>query len=835
MILPALVSASAFAPSTALHLIPSPQRVSLSGGSIDAGSGLRLELAEAGTAEDRFAVADFEEEFPRGRTRVLVGQWGRDPEIDNALARHKITPPIGKHPGAYVLSLSRLGMFAAGMDAAGTFYALQTLKQIVRANTTRETIPEVDIIDWPELKYRAWQDDISRGPIPTLDYLKLQVRTLSEYKLNAFTLYTEHVFKLEKHPTISPADGITAAEVRELSDYAKKYHVEVIGNFQSFGHFEHILKVPEYSHLGESGWVISPAKEESYKFLSDVYSEVAPAYSSSLFNINCDETGGLGTGASKRLVEQIGIGEVYARHINRIADLLRAYGKTSMMWGDIALAHREIVPKLPKDLVVLSWAYHAADRWDDMVTPFKDLGLKFWVCPGVSCWGQIFPDFENATVNISNFIRDGARNGAEGVINTTWDDSGENLFDNNWFLLAWGAETSWKPATPFAMNDRDAERQRRLAAFNASFVPIFFSHPGASKVDVFWRLSRLRENAASFALADRRSWGGAPGTLQDARELLRSAARIENDLVELQRVSKRNGDRLGAAVFAARRVRALAERRILLDKLDGWAEFGGSNEKLASECRRVAQLWKSLAGEYEAAWLAENRLWWLDRNLAKYRALASEIDGLPNTPVFTPSRREFAGKLDVGIRSLSGDADIRYTLDGTVPAANSPLFSAPITINQTSRIRARAFRGGTPVGGIADSTFYTTALACKFETNMPTYEDHRPLFAFDGTLDRFFWSAGSPKAGSVFTIVLDEPTSFSSIKATTGHPSHPADYVQSGVLEVSEDGRSFRQIAEFGREVAEGSPGAAKIRAIRIRITRDSNNWLVIREIEAKR
>ena len=60
---------------------------------------------------------------------------------------------------------------------------------------------------------------------------------MADYKSNAFTMYTEHVFKLKKHPTIAPKDGITAEEVKELCAYAKRYHVEVIGNFQSFGEF----------------------------------------------------------------------------------------------------------------------------------------------------------------------------------------------------------------------------------------------------------------------------------------------------------------------------------------------------------------------------------------------------------------------------------------------------------------------------------------------------------------------------------------------------------------------------------------------------------------------
>jgi len=130
---------------------------------------------------------------------------------------------------------------------------------------------------------RGWLDDITRGPIQTLDVLKREIRTMAEYKQNWFTLYTKHVFKLEKHPTIAHNDGITAKEIKELSAYAKQYHVELVGCFQSFGHFKNILDIPKYAHLGEV--------------------------------------------ASKEMVAEMGPGGVYAYHINRIADLLKPYGK----------------------------------------------------------------------------------------------------------------------------------------------------------------------------------------------------------------------------------------------------------------------------------------------------------------------------------------------------------------------------------------------------------------------------------------------------------------------------------------------------------------------------
>ncbi len=394
-------------------------------------------------------------------------------------------------------------------------------------------IPCCQITDWPALQYRVWQDDISRGPIPSMDFIKREIRTLSSFKYNAMTLYTEHVFKLQKHPDIAPPDGLTADQVKELVEYAKPYHVEIIGNFQSFGHMAHILSLPAYKDLGDNDWNISPAKEASYKFLADCYSEVAPAYESKLFDINCDEVSLGHEGASKEMVERLGLAQVYAMHISRLADLLRPYGKTAMMWGDIAIQNPDIVPKLPKDLIVLSWGYGPEDSFVKWIEPFAKIGLRYMVCPGVNNWNRIFPNYGAATKNIANFVRDGVNAGATtqpttdasgqpstqpalqsamGMINTSWDDDGETFFNAAWYPFVWGAEMSWHPmpVTPGeTVKDADAARQARRDQFDVAFAANFFGQSDDSTVKLLHQLDNLDQNPVVEGLMDQQVILGA--------------------------------------------------------------------------------------------------------------------------------------------------------------------------------------------------------------------------------------------------------------------------------------------------------------------------------------
>ena len=119
---------------------------------------------------------------------------------------------------AYRLTVNRNFIRMEATTATGLFYATQSLKQLYRfsflKNKGEVTIPCMTITDWPNFKIRAWQDDISRGPIVSMDYLKRLIPQMAECKLNAFSVYTEHTFKTKCHPDIAPTDAFTTEEIK---------------------------------------------------------------------------------------------------------------------------------------------------------------------------------------------------------------------------------------------------------------------------------------------------------------------------------------------------------------------------------------------------------------------------------------------------------------------------------------------------------------------------------------------------------------------------------------------------------------------------------------------
>ena len=627
-----------------LKLIPQPQQVEALEGDFDWEAGFKIVLAIPHRAEDKFAASQLQEELARslklkaGKPElaarpVYVGLLS-DPLIGRQLEGYDLSALAEAGPEGYLLLVEPNRIFATGNGTAGTFYAIQTLKQLIRANSYGATIPCVRIVDWPGLKYRGYSDDISRGPIPTMEFFKRQVRTMAEFKMNMLTLYTEHVFKLGKHPVIAPPDGITAEEVRELSDYAKQHHVELVGNFQSFGHFGQILRHDEYKDLRETAGIITPAKEESYQFLQDVYSEIAPAYESKLFNVNCDETHGLGTGPSKPLADKIGVGGVYVRHMNRIHDMLKEkHGKRMMMWGDIALRHPTIVQHLAKDTILLSWGYGARDSYDSAIEPFVKAGLEFMVCPGVSCWSRIFPVYDNAVVNIQNYVRDGARLGALGMLNTTWDDDGENLFHWNFYGTNWGAVCAWRPA------DSDLE------AYNAGYAQISYGTPDDKLTRAIQLLTECARNPLTRGNSDKAFWVRPFRTLATSFDAIRNQSgelcektKEALKLLEAAREEARyDAEDIDYLIFAARRLHYIGRAR----ELQLWSAYQYTTAAGAyPDTKRVTEAFglvcpaaeemvyavEELREEYQRLWLLENRPWSLDRILGRYDALLKDLN-----------------------------------------------------------------------------------------------------------------------------------------------------------------------------------------------------------------
>ena len=623
--------------ATALRLVPFPKEVRLEAGALALDRKCVLEVPAdvagllGGLVTEELGRANLA--APEVRAIDAKAAWWR-----LSAAPGGAPPSLAMRDGAtaedYALAVGPDAAAGAAPGRPGLFYSVQTLCQLLRANRTGKALPCLAIRDWPSLRWRCFQDDMTRGPSSRLETLRREVALGAALKMNLFTYYMEYQYAFRKHPDIGPKDGsLTPEDLAALVAAAKPLYVDILGNQQSFGHFERILAHPEYAPLGEVGYLLSPVNEGSYRLLDDLYSEVMPLLPFPFFNICCDETGGLGEGASKDLARQIGVGGVYVRHIRRLHDLVKGkYGKRMMMWGDIILNHPDHLQEVPKDTILLTWGYGDAANFEGQIVPFAKSGYEFFVCPGISNWSRILPDFGVATANIRNFVRDGAKHGALGMLNTGWEDDGESIHSPNWHGYAWGAECAWN-ASATAPED-----------FNRRIGAVLFGERGdhfGKAIDLLARTHRLPGmggmNNGRFWEDDLALGAGSSSTRRSAERLLAVVRPALSHLEACKRDAAVNADLLDGFLLGARRMERIGLR--MLNAVEAAeacckacdAPAAEAAALLADAERRVREdrdAHEALGNEFRRLWREESKPYALDWTMKRYAATVARYDAL---------------------------------------------------------------------------------------------------------------------------------------------------------------------------------------------------------------
>jgi hexosaminidase len=586
-----------------------------------------------------------------GRMGIWAGTPGIDTTFDRLCrsARIVLNEQLGDE--GYILLIESRNILIAGRGVRGVFYGLESFVQLLRSSSlVHGRLPLIQVTDWPDMAVRAVMDDISRGPVPSPEYLRHQIRRFAEMKINTVFYYTEHVVLTQRHPEFAPPGGaLSIGEWKELSQYAARYHVELVGNFQSFGHFEKILATPRYAHIGDGKSLLSPAIEESYDFLKDIYTEMVPAFHSSFFNINCDETFELGHGRSKALVDSLGVGRVYLNHILRLRGILQELGVRPMIWGDVLLQHPEIIPLVPRDVIIGTWTYDTLADFHKYIAPFKSLGFSVLVTPGVLNSGNVIPNFRQSFLNIARFVRDGIRQNVMGGLVTVWDDGGCALFSTDWYGVAFAADRMWNSDTLdqtfdhrfgvglYADSANVLSHGIRALMHIGDFVPT----DGMSEKTVWSRMIPLRNQhlrlnvrdwdtvLAVASAAEELLKSGRPGVEAGDYEAMRFIAELYKGVAHLC-LGMRDGSRLYRRALESELVDSKKARSLVV-----------AARALVADLRLE---FSRLRNWYTNLWLAENRVYALDVIERRYTERIEDLTDMEN------SLRDAIEQLDKGER-----------------------------------------------------------------------------------------------------------------------------------------------------------------------------------------
>jgi len=275
--------------------------------------------------------------------------------VDIVLSLQGADPSLGIE--GYELEATAESITIRGNTAAGVFYGVQTLRQLLPpaveytgAFRRPWTVPAVEIRDAPRFGWRGAMLDVARH-FRTVGEVKRFIDLMVPYKLNRLHLHLsdDQGWRIEipDWPELTEIGGITEVgggpggfytieEYEEIVAYAAARFVTVIPEIDVPGHTNAALaSIPElncddtarepYTGVAVGFSVLCIERESTWTFLDDVIREISARTPGPWFHMGGDEV--------QELTEQ-----EYSDFVVRTEAIIRSHGKRMIGWDEVAMA-----------------------------------------------------------------------------------------------------------------------------------------------------------------------------------------------------------------------------------------------------------------------------------------------------------------------------------------------------------------------------------------------------------------------------------------------------------------------------------------------------------------
>jgi hypothetical protein len=142
--------------------------------------------------------------------------------------------------------------------------------------------------------------------------------------------------------------------------------------------------------------------------------------------------------------------------------------------------------------------------------------------------------------------------------------------------------------------------------------------------------------------------------------------------------------------------------------------------------------------------------------------IALDIVGPPaivEPPAIEGDSPIFVDATEIRLATGVSGAEIRYTLDGSVPRPGSPRYEAPLRLTNSTTVRAALFRDGEPLSGVSEAVF--EAVEPRAAVDVAALEPGLRVECFEGTWETVpdFGALGEPRASGVAETIGLAPAS----------------------------------------------------------------------------
>ncbi len=163
-------------------------------------------------------------------------------KADAEFRKHKVRDI----PGAYFLKVAPAKIEIFAKDAAGVFYAGQTLARMIEADGK---IAVCEIADWPDVPYRGSVEGFY-GRVWTHEARLSQIRFYGKYKMNAY-IYGPKDDPYHKDRWRDPYPADEAKKLKELAEVSRENFVDFIWAIHLGASFNQNDKENEYRRMEE--------------------------------------------------------------------------------------------------------------------------------------------------------------------------------------------------------------------------------------------------------------------------------------------------------------------------------------------------------------------------------------------------------------------------------------------------------------------------------------------------------------------------------------------------------------------------------------------------------
>ena len=273
------------------------------------------------------------------------------------------------NPEGYILNISSGSIRLTASTAAGIFYGIQTIKQLL-ISSENGVLKAMTVTDSPRFEWRGVMLDVSRTFMP-VNLVKRYIDLFSQYKLNVVHLHLTDDqgwrIEIKKYPLLTEIGSkfdpefnrmggyYSQDEIRELVRYAQLRNVMLVPEIELPGHA--CAALASYPSLSCNGVrpvihtflegksiheeIFCAGKESTYKFIYGVIDELCELFPSPYIHIGGDE-------APKAMWQKCpdcqkmmkdnnlkNEEELQSLFVRRIGDYLRTKNKTLVGWDEI--------------------------------------------------------------------------------------------------------------------------------------------------------------------------------------------------------------------------------------------------------------------------------------------------------------------------------------------------------------------------------------------------------------------------------------------------------------------------------------------------------------------